>query len=61
MEVDSFKFKCAMIPKVEVIEDFEVPPNIGGQKFKTSSATIYCCLCLYLQQFQCNSLFKCAP
>jgi len=35
MEVDSFKFKCVMIPKdkVEVIENFEVPLNIGGQKF----------------------------
>jgi len=29
-----------MIPKVEVIEDFEVPLNIGGQKFETSTAEI---------------------
>jgi len=29
-----------MIPKVEVIEDFEVPLNVGGQNFETSAAKI---------------------
>jgi len=40
VEVDSFKLKCVMIPKVKVIEDFEVPLNIGSQKFETSTAKI---------------------
>jgi len=40
VEVDSCKFKCVMIPKVEVIEDFEVPLNIGDQMFVTSIAKI---------------------
>jgi len=40
VKVDSFKFKCVMISKVEMTEDFEVPLNIGGQKFETSTAKI---------------------
>jgi len=32
VEVDSVKFKCAIIPKVEVIEDFDVSLNMAEHR-----------------------------